>query len=120
MGTGQSHRRFLAWQASWIWIPAMIPMLTFFPLLFPSGRPPSRRWRPVVWIAAASIPFSFVGEALPSRRFEDYPVDNPFGIGPAAEVAGGVGFILDGRRCPAPWPPWWFASVAPTGSSASS
>jgi hypothetical protein len=85
---------FLAWLANWVWIPAMIPMLTLFPLLFPTGRLPSRRWRPVLWIAIASIPFSFVGEALPSRRFEGYPVDNPFGIGPAAEVAGVVGFIL--------------------------
>jgi hypothetical protein len=84
----------VAWLASWIWIPAMIPVLTFFPLLFPTGRPPSRRWRPVLWIAGASIPFTFVGEALPTRRFEDYPVDNPFGIGVAAEVAGGLGFVL--------------------------
>jgi hypothetical protein len=84
----------MAWLASWIWIPAMIPMLTFFPLLFPTGHPPSPRWRPVLWIAAASIPFTFIGEALPSRRFEDYPVDNPFGIGRAAELAGGLGFIL--------------------------
>ena len=94
---GHAAGRFaelMAWLASWIWIPAMIPMLTLFPLLFPTGRPPSRRWRPVLWIAVASIPFSFIGEALPTRRFEEYPVDNPFGIGVAAEVAGVVGFVL--------------------------
>jgi hypothetical protein len=89
-----SSAKLLAWLASWIWIPAMIPILTFFPLLFPTGRPPSPRWRPVLWIAAASIPLSFVGEALPTRRFEEYPVDNPLGIGVAAEWAGGIGFVL--------------------------
>ena len=94
-GRGHSpSAELLAWLASWVWIPAMIPMLTLFPLLFPTGRPPSRRWRPVLWIAVASIPFSFAGEALASRRFEDYPVNNPFGIGPAAAVVGVVGFVL--------------------------
>lgn len=27
----------------------------FAPLLFPDGRRPSRRWRPVVWLVGASI-----------------------------------------------------------------
>jgi two-component system, NarL family, sensor kinase len=29
------------------WIPAVVPLVTFALLLFPDGRLPSRRWRPV-------------------------------------------------------------------------
>jgi hypothetical protein len=83
-----------AWLASWIWIPAMVTVLTLFPLLFPTGRPPTSRWRPVIWVAIAAGALLFVGEAFGPGRFEDYPVDNPFGAGTAAEVAGLVGFAL--------------------------
>ncbi|HWJ10338.1 MAG TPA: hypothetical protein VNS46_13240 [Nocardioides sp.] len=84
----------LAWLASWVWIPAMVPLLTLFPLLFPTGRLLSRRWRPVLAMALAAGFLMFIGEAFPTRTFEDYPVENPFGIGPAASAAGGVGFLL--------------------------
>ena len=40
------------WILDWIWIPAVVgvPLLL---LLFPDGRPPSRRWWPVAWLALA-------------------------------------------------------------------
>ena len=31
----------VAWLGSWTWVPAVIPMVTLFPLLFPTGRPPT-------------------------------------------------------------------------------
>lgn len=83
-----------AWLASWVWIPAMAPLLTLFPLLFPTGRLLSRRWRPVLWMALAGGLLLFIGEALSSGRFEDYPVGNPIGLGVVPSVAGGIGFLL--------------------------
>jgi len=96
LGDPQPSREaeLVAWLASWIWIPALIPLLTLFPLLFPTGRPPTPRWRPVLWIALAAGLFTFVGEAFAPGRSEDYPVDNPFDGGVVAEVADGVGFVL--------------------------
>jgi hypothetical protein len=35
--------------------PAIVLVFTFLPLLFPDGRLPSPRWRPVAWLAIADI-----------------------------------------------------------------
>ena len=38
-----------------IWFPGFVLLFTYAPLLFPDGRLPSKRWRPVAWISAAPI-----------------------------------------------------------------
>jgi hypothetical protein len=45
----------MSWLAEWIWAPGLGLILAFLPLLFPDGRPPSRRWRPVAWLGGLSI-----------------------------------------------------------------
>ena len=45
--------RAAAWIDRWAIVPTLsIPILLF--LLFPDGRVPSRRWRPVLWLACAA------------------------------------------------------------------
>jgi hypothetical protein len=44
-----------SWLAAWMWVPAIGLLLTSLVLLFPAGRLPSRRWRPVAWTAAESM-----------------------------------------------------------------
>ena len=88
----------VAWLASWIWIPAMLPALTLLPLYFPTGRPPTPRWRWVQWlVAAAALPL-FLGTAFVPGEFEDYTVDNPFApggsLGRGLELIGFVGFAM--------------------------
>jgi hypothetical protein len=70
------------WSLSWAG-PVLSAAPTFLLLLFPDGRLPSRRWRPVAWLAASAMVISIVGLAFrPGRLDEDYPsVANPFGIG---------------------------------------
>src|ERR687893_3262383 len=55
-----------AWLNVWLSIVLLFvaPCLLF--LLFPDGRPPSRRWRSVVWLVAAAGAGVF--SRLPSRR----------------------------------------------------
>jgi hypothetical protein len=44
-----------SWLMQWIWAPGLGLILVFLPLLFPNGRPPSHRWRPVAWLGGLSI-----------------------------------------------------------------
>jgi signal transduction histidine kinase len=44
-----------SWLMQWIWAPGLGLILVFLPLLFPNGRPPSRRWRLVAWLGGLSV-----------------------------------------------------------------
>ena len=45
----------LSWVGTWIWAPGFTLLISFSLLLFPTGRLPSPRWRPVAWLAVASM-----------------------------------------------------------------
>ena len=94
LGGHEDTAKYAAWLASFIWAPAMVPALTLFPLLFPTGRPPTPRWRWVVAVAVAAAVLVPLGVAFTPGRLEDYGIENPLGVGAAAEIAGGFGFAL--------------------------
>jgi hypothetical protein len=71
----------LAWIASWV-LPIMIGLQVSYLLLFPTGRLPGRRWRPLAWLVVA---FVFVGVALSAFSPGAYlgslgPIRNPLGV----------------------------------------
>jgi len=45
----------------WLWVPAVGLLGIYLPLLFPDGRLPSRRWRPLAWLAGVVIALASVG-----------------------------------------------------------
>jgi len=45
----------MSWLGNWAWAPGLGLLITFALLLFPNGRLPSHRWRPVAWLSATSI-----------------------------------------------------------------
>ena len=93
---GRSGSVYAAWLASWLFLPALFgtPQLLF--LLFPGGRPLSRRWRWAVWLAAVAIALQCAGAALLPGALVDAPVEglaNPVGV-PGAEAFEGLGWGL--------------------------
>jgi hypothetical protein len=54
----------LSWLSVIAWMPGYVLLLTLSILLFPDGRPPSPRWRPVAWVAWAALALMVVPMAL--------------------------------------------------------
>ena len=70
-----------AWLEGWAWLPLIATIPTFLFLLFPTGRPPSRRWVPVAWFAGLLIGLVTVLSMLKETLVGDgYSIRNPIGI----------------------------------------
>src|SRR5215211_1421348 len=88
---------WVIWVTQWVWVPGFGPALTFLLLLFPNGRLPSRRWRPVGWLAVAAMVTLGCGVAFMPGPLPDYPqIRNPVGLTllEGSFLAGEVGSIL--------------------------
>ena len=84
-----------AWITGWYWYPLLGGLSAFTLLLFPTGAPPSRRWRPLLWVLMATGAVVTLGAALTERlRWNgSYNVRNPIGIeglGSVEETAWGA------------------------------
>jgi hypothetical protein len=84
-----------AWLASVVNL-GEFPLVVFLLELFPTGRPPSARWRPLIWATAVWGLADVVLTALTPGRFEDFPtIVNPFGVEAVRNVSvQWVGAIL--------------------------
>jgi uncharacterized membrane protein YhdT len=71
----------LVWIVSWI-LPIIIGLFVFYILLFPNGRLPSRRWRPVAWLTVAFILVGVISSAFSPGALLGVlgPIENPLGI----------------------------------------
>jgi len=90
--------QWVAWVTSWLPLVGFAPMVTFLLLLFPDGRLPSRRWRPVGWLAVVAVATLALGTALtPGSLVYRAEVINPLGLAPiegSLLEEGGVGWLL--------------------------
>jgi hypothetical protein len=83
---------------SWWWLPILGLILVFTPLLFPTGRLPSPRWRPVAVTAALAITaVTVLGAVQPTLKLqnEELFVPNPVGLAGAPNPEeGALGTVL--------------------------
>jgi hypothetical protein len=67
-----------AWFGSWLWVPTTALIPTFLFLVFPDGRLPSPRWRPVVWYGGFALGvFTATVALLPGPLMGAPSVRNP-------------------------------------------
>jgi two-component system NarL family sensor kinase len=78
------------WLDGWPWVPAIAVVPTVGLLLFPTGRPPSARWRPVLW-AGYAVVGALTASVLLGQGLLDFP-DRP---NPTA-LPGAAGSFLQG------------------------
>jgi hypothetical protein len=89
----------VAWLGNWLWMPAVGLFATYLFLLFPDGRLPSSRWRPLAWLSGAVIVVVLsLGFGLAPGPVASLPsgIRNPFGLEglPWLTNAANVGFPL--------------------------
>ena len=72
---------FATWLAGWVGTPTYVILTMFLPLLFPTGRPPSPRWRPILWASFACLAcFSLFAAFTPGPLQGAPQFENPFGV----------------------------------------
>ena len=69
---------FAEWLRGWIWHPGTSLLFIVVPALFPDGKLPSKRWRPLVWAVAAGIVSQLTWVSLSQLMFGRQIVDGPY------------------------------------------
>ncbi len=76
------------------WVVGTLPVLLLLPLLFPDGRPPSPRWRVLVWLVAGAMALLTVmvvfGSEVLTGSVESVEVENPLFVPAFSDVFGTV------------------------------
>jgi hypothetical protein len=99
----------IAWLSGWLWVPSFGLLLTFALLLFPDGRLPSVRWRPVAYLATGSIAVTMADFAVSSwpnpyaSVYAPQTVGSPvvgvwFGLLSASGLASAASLVVRFRR----------------------
>ena len=75
------------------WVPGALGVVLFVPLLFPDGKLPSPRWRPVLWAGVLGTAIATAGFAVPGWQTRGVALQNlESELGPPGWTF--VGFIL--------------------------
>ncbi|HEX5995352.1 MAG TPA: histidine kinase [Jiangellales bacterium] len=85
----------LRWVQNLMFVPALVCALPLGLLLFPTGSPPTRRWRWVIPVAVAAAVLSVVQAGVRPGSIGDasVPVDNPFAWRSGGAVVSVVGTL---------------------------
>ena len=86
---------WLVWIRYWSWALAAALTIGFLPLLFPDGRLPSRRWRPVAWLIGAAAAVALLEKMVNPESFRRWgvPLDNPAALEPVRALSHAIGMV---------------------------
>ena len=83
-----------AWFQNWTWFLPIGLTFTFCLLLFPNGRPPTRRWGAVAWLSGASLIVLHTAFALNDEPLDGFKgLANPTGVLPDTIPLSGIAFV---------------------------
>ena len=88
--------RFMSLVSDMLIVPTFVLVVALIPLLFPTGKPPTKRWWPVGAAACAAVVFAVTSMAIrPGPVDEDVPTSglNPLGIAGAGDVANALDLV---------------------------
>jgi hypothetical protein len=78
-----------------IWIPPVGLLGIYLILLFPDGKLPSRRWRPLAWLSGVVMVLASLGITFAPGPLEGHPgVRNPFGLEGAPSWVATAGIVI--------------------------
>jgi hypothetical protein len=80
-----------------IWVPPIGLLGIYLILLFPDGKLPSRRWRPLAWLSGVVMLLASLGITFSPGPLEGHPgVRNPFGLegAPPWLATAGIAILL--------------------------
>ena len=85
------------WWYSWSWYPTLI-LIAVVPLLYPTGRVPSRRWRPLLWLLLGCGSLLTLSVMLYPGALDgdDKLPDNPVGVGFLRSSASWLSHVVGG------------------------
>ena len=120
--TGRRHlpaAGYVGWAQLWLWVPFIALVTVYLFLLFPDGRLPSPRWRPVGWLGGAFAVLAMAGLSFfPGSEAPNLPaLRNPFGVPPVAVSFGVVIAGLAGLLCCVVLAAWSLVARARRGTS---
>ena len=100
---------YAAWLSTWLRWPGLVVLGVFLALLFPTGRLPSRRWRPVAWTAIGGALMLALGDAFRFGPLFTHLIQNPFGVVSSSstvlpvyqtfEIPGALGGVMLSTAC---------------------
>jgi len=110
---------YVGWAQLWLWVPFVALVTVYLFLLFPDGRLPSPRWRPVGWLGGGFAVLAMAGLSFfPGPETPNLPaLRNPFGVPPVAVPRGVIIVGLAGLLCCVVLAAWSLVARARRGTS---
>lgn len=76
-----------SWLEGWLWVPTVGSAAALLPVVFPTGRPLTPRWRPVIWLAVVAQLVASLGYMLVPGPLIRVPAGGVNPIAPGGDPA---------------------------------